>query len=160
MFILFLEFYFQKPLNLSFYRPVEKFSSIGDESLFRKLNNSQKQILFLEMEKEKYNSNFAVRQHKERMEQANEKKEQAKKLAEKAEKMNDKIAKTSSLKRNVFKGETDFFGRSTSNKSNNNFTSSKSSPKYSKYSKHSVFFKFQEGYSNAVRRTAYVKDFL
>lgn len=117
------------------------------------------------MEKEKYHSTFAQRKQQERITQVHEKKQEVKKLAENARKINNTIAKNLN-KKNVFKGETDFFGRPKNplpvpSKPNANLsTTAKSSPKYSKYSKHPVFFKYQEGFSNAVRRTVYVKDFL
>ena len=131
-------------------RPIDKLCTFGSDA--KKLNNQQKQMLFLALEKEKFKSAYRQRKAAERANEIAEKRRETEELAVQARKKNSLIARSEA--KNANKVETDFFGRAIGSSGN------ASSPKYSKYSKHSVFFKFQEGYSNAVRRTVHVRDFL
>ena len=118
------------------------------ESEFPDLSNKQKHYLSLELEKEKFKSDYQRKRVLQRQREISKKLQDAKELSTLAMQKNEEI-----LNADDTSTETDFFGRPIKR-------TSKIPQKYTKHSEHAFFFKFQEGYTNAVRRTVYVKDFL
>lgn len=121
--------------------------------------NTQRHMLAMEIEKAKFQESFQQRRAESRQKAAEEKRQRAQELSNLAVERNNAITaagKTTQRK--------DFFGRLVSSGISERGTGGAPAPssptKYSKYSAHSVFFKFQEGHTNAVRRTVQVRDFL
>jgi hypothetical protein len=117
----------------------------------RVLTNSQKQLLSMLLENYKIDSMVAAIQAKKKS-SVDDKENSPKVLAVKNN-------TTGSLDTKCLpKPNRDFFGRSV--KSDPVQTSKVPSPTIQKHSSHPVFFRYQEGFTNAVRRTVCVKDFL
>ena len=110
----------------------------------------------MEIEKAKYQASFQQRRAETRQKAAEEKRQKAQELSNLAVERNNAITAAGKAERK------DFFGRLVSSTTFQvEGAAAPSSPtKYSKYSAHSVFFKYQEGHTNAVRRTVQVQDFL
>ena len=107
----------------------------------------------MELEKQKFKSNYQKRKVEQRQKEVSQKLQKTQEQFDLAKKKNNIILKESNSTDSDFV-ETDFFGRPIHK------AGTKTVQKYSKHSDHSFFFKFQEGHDNAVRRTVYIRDFM
>ena len=146
-------------------RPIHRLVSfpVGEdkENQNSSLLHTQRHMLALELEKEKFHSSRQQRKALAMQQVATEKRQKAEALLSEARQRNQAIAQGKAKS----SGPKDFFGRtvtpSTPRRTKNASLSPANSPsKYTKYSVHQVFFKFQEGHTNAVRRTVTMKQFL
>lgn len=165
---------------LKFYpfSPIDRICDFGlkaEENIsnFAKLSNSQRQLLSIQLEKEKAKARFQQQEElkkqrrmafkekivSEKKKEIEEKRKLAEEYYEQAKVQNEKIIQNQLNISSKTTNKKDFFGRkidaAAPKKTNNTCPAS-----YEKYTNHSVFFKFQEGFTNAVRRTVYVKDFV
>jgi len=156
--------------------PIDKlceFAGLERENAVRELTHTQKQVLNSKLESERLKSgerNAALQadEEAEAAPQARARKRlsmaeaaAAKKKKELEESAREQEAKLKRIAAKATNASTpvarDFFGRVIKSKAQ---TGPGGAAKSSKFAKHPVFYRFNEGFTNAVRRKVYVGDFL